>query len=418
MNYLTIGDNNLQKIPFLKKIYFIYIFLIWIGSATRYIESDILIFGTFIVSFFLFLKSKKKFSKKIAYLIIVYLFVNVLSILFNGNEFNLVAFVGYNLRILTAYFSISYLGKDFFRMYRNGVLIMAIISIPFYLIQLFLGANFFINNFGFLNLSSELRQSVNYWNCLFYTTHSTFTNFGIRNDGFCIEPGHFGGVLVLAIIFELIENHFKLNKRLGIMVVVGLTTFSTTYYISLIFIVIIFLLNNKMMRKHYFMSLLIFVPLIFAIATSNIIINKIETTSVANTRLFRKSYQKLEEGSILNRFGAFKIGMKNFINYPLGYGYNTAGLLKNFYGKVITGPNSLVTIILHWGIVGLFFLPFFLYKFWQYYFPYMSRINYIILVILILILLFSVSIQSRSYLLFFMLIIGLEANKKYIRVSD
>ena len=211
-----------------KILYFIYLFIVWIGGATYLTESDTLLSITAVISFILFIFSGHKFKINIIILLFVFFIINILSILFNGNEFDLNAYIGYNLRILIAYFSIAYFGWDFFVYYRKAIYIMAIISIPFYIIQL-INIDFFINNFPNINMSSEERKEVDYWNFFIYTAHQGEFQGIARNCSFAIEPGHFAFLLGLSILLEFIQNDFHLNKVIIQEILVGITTFSTTY---------------------------------------------------------------------------------------------------------------------------------------------------------------------------------------------
>lgn len=386
----------------LKLVYFIYLFIVFIGGATFLTESDILIAATFCFSLFLFVKDKCRFNPQIVIILLVFALINLFSLVVQGNEISLLTYVGYNLRILTAYFSIKYFGWDFFRYYLKAIYMIAWISIPFYLIQL-LDLNFFIKYFSFLNMSGELRSSVNYWNGLIYTAHQG-TYLGIpRNPGFTIEPGVFGYLLGFAIILELIQNDFRLNKHIKLEVCVGLTTFSTTFYIvlGLLFFLVCF---NK---KRYYEILLLFpfvVAMGYMLAQSEIVAGKVEKTISATEVQENVGFDNFDEGAILNRYGMLKVGVENIARFPLGHGLNTAGLMKTLSGYVLAGPNTLMWMLIQWGIIFIFFMSWALNRFFKLISPRLNLISRLLLIAIFAIWLFSCSIQTRDFLFFTILI--------------
>lgn len=386
----------------LKVAYFLYLFIVFVGGATFLTESDILIAATFCFSLFLFVRAKCQFNPQIVIILLVFAAINLFSLVVLGNEVSLMAYVGYNLRILTAYFSIKYFGWDFFRYYLKAIYMIAWISIPFYLIQL-LDLNFFIKHFSFLNMSGELRSSVNYWNGLIYTAHQG-TYLGIpRNPGFTIEPGVFGYLLGFAIILELIQNDFRLSKHIKLEICVGLTTFSTTFYIvlGLLFFLVCF---NK---KRYYEMLLLFpfvVVLGYMLAQSEIVAGKVEKTISATEIQENVGFDNFDEGAILNRYGMLKVGVENITRFPLGHGLNTAGLMKTLSGYVLAGPNTLMWMLIQWGIIFIFFMPWALNRFFKLISPRLNLISRLLLIVIFAIWLFSCSIQTRDFLFFTILI--------------
>jgi len=250
-------------------------------------------------------------------------------------------------------------------------------------------------------MSGELRTSVGYWNCFLYTTHGGEAE--LRNDGFAVEPGHFGYLLGIAIFFNLIRNKFVINKKLIVLVIAGLTTMSTTFYISLAVILYFYSLNNKM---SIFLKLGIFCIVIIVswkIANSNLVVDKIDKTSNRTEEQFKYGYKNIEYGGSMNRFGAFQIEALNFKNYPLGHSVNSSGLIHASDGEVVGGPNGLAAFISFWGISGLFFLIFSL-KEWSkiFYKYYKLKRGVYIFPIIFLMYFFSNSI-SRDVLVFVLL---------------
>lgn len=346
-----------------KLIYFIYIFIIFVGGATKLVESDLLIFITFALSFYLYITTKSKFDINILLLLCLFGLINLFSVIVLGPELNINAYIGFNLRILTVYFSIKYFGWDFFRYYSKGIFIIALISVPLYTIQLF-DVNFYINNFPGINMSGELRTSVNYWNCFIYTAHQGKYNDIIRNSGFGIEPGHFGFLIGLGMLLELIKTNFKINRRFVFLTTIGFSTFSSTFFIILALLILLYQLNNH--RRFLILSLVQFAAIFFGvylILTADIVTQKIKTTVETTDYQSTYDYESKKGGDVLNRFGMIKVGFENFLKYPMGYGLNEAGLKKNSSGEIIAGPNPFVHFTIQWGVFFIIFFPFALFRF-------------------------------------------------------
>lgn len=389
----------------IKIVYFIYIFIIYIGGATVLTESDTIIFATFLFSFVLFMSTNEKFDKGIIYLLFLLSFINLVSIIMFGLEVSIVVLVGYYLRLLTVYFTIKYLNKDFFIFFKKGIYLMAILSVPFYLVQL-TNINFFINNFPEINMSGEIRASVNYWNFFVYTAHQGLFNGIARNSGFAVEPGHFGYLLGFGIILELLDSDFKINKRIVIEVLVGLTTFSTTFYIVVAIILVLIQFNKAQQSQLALLILPIILYGAYLMITSDIVTDKVEQTIYSNEYQKEAGYDKYKVGEILNRLGTFEVGLENFVKLPTGHGMNPAGLVKNSYGDILSGPNSFAWLMTQWGVFFIFALPFLVLRFFNTYAPYLNNVSKFLLLVIMVIWLNS-SIPGKDFLFFTIVIISI-----------
>lgn len=398
---LTVNVNKES----IKKKYFLFIFFIWIGGATIFTESDVLLAFTALLSFILFSLSGKKVKGSVIRLFLVFLFINVLSVLFNGNELSLSAYIGYNLRILIAYFTIAYLGWDFFDYYRKAIYIIALISIPFWIIQL-IDTNFFVRYFSLINMSGELRASVDYWNFFVYTAHQGDFQGIIRNSGFGIEPGHFGFLLGFGMLLELIHNNFQFNKAIFRQMLIGVTTFSTTYFIFIILFLGVHLIQNKKRVKFKLIGIPFYIIIILAVVRIGIINDKIEKTSQSYEVQAQYGLEEYESGAILNRFGMFEVGLENFVRNPLGHGLNTANLKKTNTGEVLAGPNSLAWMVITWGVFFIFYFPWAMFKFLSNFRGLITSSKHVIFLIFSA-WLFSTSIQGRDFLFFMIMLIPL-----------
>lgn len=66
---------------------------------------------------------------------------------------------------------------------------------------------------------------------------------------------YFAFLLGLSILLEFIQNDFHLNKVIIQEILVGITTFSTTYFIVFILFLTIGFLQNKNWKRYWIISL-------------------------------------------------------------------------------------------------------------------------------------------------------------------
>lgn len=393
---------ELQKI---KNLYFIFIFIFWIGGATKLLESDLFLTITFIISLSLYIKTKKRLKLTYIVILLLFLLINIVSIFISGDGLNYLTLVGYLMRISIAYFTLEYLGWDFFSYYRKAIFIMALISIPFFIVQLF-NANFFIRNLPSINMSGELRTSVDYWNFFIYTAHQGRYNGIIRNSGFAIEPGHFGYLLGFGLILESIKTGFKINTHIIVLIIVGLSTFSTTFYIFLALFLLYFQFNTEKRTKYLFIKFALVISLVVALVSSGVVTEKVELTLRDNQASMTRNYSDFESGDILNRFGMLEVGWSNFLTNPLGHGVNSNGLIKDDFNEVLAGPNTFVWLTINWGFLFLLFMPYSLNFFFRKIMPNIGKYSrYLLLAIFILWL--NSSMQSRDLLFFVIFLAGI-----------
>ena len=119
-----------------------------------------------------------------------------------------------SFRIFLAYLAIRLLNRDGFLYYFKEIVYYgALISIPFYLIQLI-----------DFNLVFEAISSIQNSIPLLQTDFDSFSNiifWGIRldsefrNSGFMWEPGAFAAMLLFPIYIQLLINNYKINRKIA-----------------------------------------------------------------------------------------------------------------------------------------------------------------------------------------------------------
>ncbi len=326
-----------------------------LNPITTFGTSDmILILATMMITFYVFILKKDKLDNILIWVLIYWCMVNFFSFLFlsePGTSFSIKTFVGSLLKIFIGYGFMKLCGIRFIVWYYRVVLVLAIISIPFFLVQLVQPSIF---NSIPVNFAASIRAMDGHWNGLIFN----YSTYHIdQNSGFAGEPGTFGYYIGLAMIFNLILNNGKINRNFIILALIGATTFSTTYYLTLVLFGLFFLSSASWITKIFYLVFCIF----FGSAAYQLpfIGDKIDTY-VNDTESMVQS--ELVKSKRVNRMATFVNHLTDVAQFPIGYGINEAGRTKNIYGMVIDGTNGFSRIALRWGIYGLIYFMIIYFK--------------------------------------------------------
>lgn len=163
----------------------------------------------------------------------------IIAITFKFSDFS-TGFQSYNVfliyGILIAYIHIQVYGNSFTDVYEDVMVKFAILSLILWTFELIvpnIAASFF-------RLFPTVEASTGGGNHLFYlynwfdpslAPQSSYISIP-RNSGCCFEPGYFASMLCLALLCNLSQNGLQWkNKKIRILTLALITTFSTTGYI-------------------------------------------------------------------------------------------------------------------------------------------------------------------------------------------
>jgi len=377
--------------------YFLLVLAVLPLTGMNFTVSDKFLIFINVISLFAFFGTKQKVDGFIFVIIGIFLLINILSILFLGYLDGYTLF-GFILRLTAPYLIIKVIGKDFLDIFPKFALVMALASIPFYIIQL-INYNLLLNTFSYYKfLTIDIRLLAGKFSFFFYTID---INAIERNCGFLWEPGGFGYFIGMAIMLLLIKTKFKFNLHVLLLIGVGLTTLSTTFYIFIIITIIFTVIYNVRSHSGIIFLLPFFAFLIFYIMSQDFMMQKInkhfdDAAAITSTTRLGENQDKL------GRYGNFKIEMGDFINYPLGYGINENGKTKTSFGEFASGPCGLSHHIARWGILGLVFLLIMLSKLNFYLNKNYNRNIIYYPTIVIILFLFSNPIDRDSLLIAFL----------------
>ncbi len=231
---------------------------------------------------------------------------------------------------------------------------LAIISIPFYLLQLISGD--LVYGIGrFINLPPHVHDDV-------YTNFIVFTYVklhAIRNSGFAWEPGAFGFFLNMGLLMHLMNNKFTFDKDAKWLVVAIVTTLSTTSYIALLVVIFMYLRARGVKMA----TLIIFIgPVLFVLAFQlPFLVNKIasiyqsDSEDMNNIEFLSNWYFKRGTQMPLNRFSSMMYLCQLF-------GMNLIWGVSNIFEdsvpilKTINLSNGIFSFMAKFGLIGLTYM--------------------------------------------------------------
>lgn len=279
--------------------------------------------------------------------------------MYGNHDINIIGSLNIFFNIVFA-FSVINIVKDRFKIYfTNIIYYLASISIVLFTFQILIPTPFFSLNRILQDIFPSLDiYGKSYSNSIVYTFRSPHW---YRNCGFMWEPGGFGAILSVALFFAIELNKFRISKKSIVLILAIVTTFSTTAYLN-IGIVVIFIIFNIKERLH----LLWFLPLMFVffIYMYNLdFIGEKLNTKLNSTQTeidqIDSPYAINQDVIPLDRFSSLIIQfqiVKNNILFGVGLQEDS------FNGIKLNLSNGLGDYFVKYGIVGLIFLLFNLFK--------------------------------------------------------
>jgi hypothetical protein len=283
-------------------------------------QSQNYILVAFIVAAIIFRVQNKKIDKNFVMIALLFFMVESFQYIQFGG-FNLRTFAGTYIRLFLAYAVVLIAGKNFPKYFVRVMYFFSVISLFFYAFSFLPGAeNFYINVLGELipNLWAETdgfyRSKPNI--VVFCFEPTLFTDG--RNSGPFWEPGGFAVFLVIALLFNHMEDRSWRSKRNIIFVLCLLTTFSTAGYLAFAFYIIF--RNVERLRSNIF-YLFILVGLLV------IFYNFYERVPFLQEKI--KVNIQSAESNTTSRFGSALADLQAFKKNPF-FGLGRAGAKEGF----------------------------------------------------------------------------------------
>lgn len=335
--------------------FFLFFELIACVGMIEFFEGDLfLIFNLFIVLFVHYYKGIQ-FSKGLTSILFILVLLFIQSFFSVGANIFSITYFGFILRIVTAFYIISYFRHSFFLIFENIVFLLALFSLPFYIIQ--------VINVQFFNLFTGLSELLLNEERLtlgrdVLAGHRYFVLFGVntfaewRNSGFAWEPAGYGAMLLLAIFVNLIQNKFLYNAKLLILLIATVSTFSNGTYIAG-FVLFLFALYNSKGSTVIFViiSLFIFSSVLYVIPFFHQRIDFMIDKSMTYNQSIEDNDFKQNVAARKNRVQGTILAFDLLMKKPFGFGLDPHSDLHD-----IDSASGFAALLFKFGIIGFFIL--------------------------------------------------------------
>lgn len=334
-------------------------FLVFVGAIRQFLPDNFLIFNLSLIVFITALRGKFQISSDLFFVTLGYIAIITIPLL--TFDTNLRIYIGFYIRLLSGYFIIKYFGIKFIAYFENLVFLLAIISIPLFIMQLI--NPLFFNIFDFISKAflTDVHLSVKpipHKYLLIFLVNGWALH---RNSGFAWEPAAFGAMLSWALLFNLFINKFVINKKAIILFIVALSTFSIGTYVYLLIISLLYLFEKSLKYATYLIvvSVVLFyllrnVPVIQD--NFNMMRDKTEMQPASVTKALAGGPSK---SNSITRVAGFYVNWDYFVKWPWAYGFADNSGERRLLGL---SSNGLMTMVARWGIPGIIIILLGAYK--------------------------------------------------------
>jgi len=235
-----------------KSLPLIVTFIVIFVSGTPLTISDLLYVLVFLALIFLAVMNKSVINN----LHILLIFFTCLVFFIQTLKFNYFAFsyFGQLVKMGIGIMLVSYLRSSFTYFYRRCLYYIATFSLIIFVLNLSFPS--IVSSLSFPVTESDLFKRYS-----LFGLYTIIEGSSYRNAGLFWEPGAFGGYLVLALLFNTIENKKLFNKEFIILLLATLSTFSTAAYLALLFLFAVALLIRN--SSTILVGIVTIMPLIF-----------------------------------------------------------------------------------------------------------------------------------------------------------
>jgi len=335
-------------------------YLLIAGSGFLNFSNHYFLGTTFTLTFILFLVEKQLFEKSVFHFII-FLVILVLAQTVKFEKFFLYTNGVLFVKFLFPYFAIKLIGRNYPRYYVNIIYVFTIISFIFYLPSLISPKIYHIL------LAIPDMPGSEYDNIITLYQVSPWYGEMIRNYGPFREPGVFAGFLIIAILFNIIENKNILNKKNIIFITGIVTTLSTAGFIALVVIIIS---HQIVFHKRYQYKYML-IPIILSLMFSVVAYYQFEFLHGKIERTFKRAIliasSELEKDGPRGRFLSAKLDIVEILKHPVfgkgrhmlmmyddideSYLVRRGGLAGTPYGRT----NGITNFAIQYGLIGFFY---------------------------------------------------------------
>lgn len=301
-----------------RNVILIFILIATTGMEYFYRSQNYILIGCIISTYF-FVKTQQKLNKHFVLIVLSFIIIELFQYIYFGG-FNLRTFFGTYIRLFLAFSVICIVRQNFFKTYTIIIYFFSIFSLFFYFLTFIPGVpNFYLETLG--NIIPNTFTDDGFYkgskNIIIYNFHENAL-ITFRNSGPFWEPGAFAVFLLIALIFNHINEKKIFTKKNLIFIITIVTTLSTTGFICLF--VFLFYLNYNILRKNILFIVFFILSFIGTIALYEripFLKDKIEKDIAYSNE------------TTTSRFGSALADYNLFKESPL-FGYGRAGAKNNF----------------------------------------------------------------------------------------
>jgi hypothetical protein len=345
----ALKEINKNKVDYL----FLFLHLIVLADLIVALRDDINMVVIFLFSIFMVISKKRFHISKYIIFVLLFVVLSIPSIIFIGLDIKL--YIGFLLRISTAFMIVMYFRNDLFKYLENTIFVVAYLSIFFFIIQFTFPIFFDIFTPLSRILNPEHTAAGNRYLILYWYIKDLF-----RNPGIFWEPAVYGAFLAWAMLFNLFFNNFNLNKRLLVLFIAGITTFSVGFMFYLGLILLLYTVKKNIRGVAYF-AVLIIAGFVIA-QTNDFVKEKIEimTTKIEDEEQhIDNAREKSVDSKSISRVGGWVVNAEYFAKWPFGYGVQPQ---IGEYEYLASSPNGFVALGINLGIFGILIIILSTYK--------------------------------------------------------
>lgn len=354
-----------------KKTYFRieYLYLFWLvllsaraSNFTSNIDPRINFIG-FIITIcpciYFFYKYRIQLSTQLLIALVVLLAWTVLHA-FYDKTFKILQYIIIYINLLSAYVVVNIFKKKIYHYFCNIVCFLTFIDVILWGLMHIVGSHTLASIAPFDSSSGTSFASFLLFNV---TNTDLYSNYWVfeRNCGFCWEPGLFACFIVLAIFINLMETNYRIknNRKLFILLIGLITTFSTTGYSSLLVLFAcryLFMSAKKISFSSIFSSVLLFCAGYFIWGLS-FIGAKIQTSAdddffLTENKVVLDYYAQRGENKTVDRLEGIVLDYYNWSEAPiLGYGIRENSYVRNRISEYIFISNDLMNLFARYGLI-------------------------------------------------------------------
>ena len=322
---------------------------------------------------------KIRLDKELLWVISFWLVINIIAFYYTKTSQNYNAILGPILLIIIPYLALKVIGDGFWIRLEKVIFILVVIDLILYALSnlypsLFLSLYSIFRPWTNDALYEQSARDTNYWYSFIFTFNPKVI---YRNSGFMWEPGAYGLILVLILLYRWGVNGMKIGKHEFVYIISIISTLSTASYFVLALLLMWYIFN---MSNRFYKLLIIPISIyVFYWVYNMPFMGDKMDEFVYQTQI--NDYGLYENKLQANRILSFYIALEQVQYLPTGYGCTPSATFTPEYDSVsmVNGMGDLLT---KWGYVGLLLIIYLIYLFWHIFykswFAFMATISYIL----------------------------------------